>query len=240
MRGGTTDCGYFTVDGSLSKVKVQSQTKTINEEQLYEIDTNENKQNLCSIQIEQFNNHSSKQIYRAKSQLELRKLSQQHSIMHRYSLPIIHDHITNQQSKRFHSISSLFLSDIPNSTKHIADVLRLLYQIIECEAATVLEYFLKKHQDEFNNYFYTAANSSDMQLKPYELLSNIKSDRIYNVFASSNCAFLNSVTTSLCDRENNTLVHSLLGQNPLKYRPIEMIKMLERYMAHGLKEFINR
>ncbi|CAF0865762.1 unnamed protein product [Adineta steineri] len=63
---------------------------------------------------------------------------------------------------------------------------------------------------------------------------------IYNVLLSSNCAYFNTVTTSLCDRENNTLVHSLLGQNPLKYQPTEMIKMVERYMTCGLKEFINR
>jgi len=127
-----------------------------------------------------------------------------------------------------------------NSTKHTAYLLRLLHQMIEHEAATILEYFLKRHRNEFNDHFHTAASSSDIQLKTYELLSNIKSDRIYNVLLSSNCAYFNTVTTSLCDRENNTLVHSLLGQNPLKYQPTEMIKMVERYMTYGLKEFINR
>ena len=161
--------------------------------------------------------------------------------MHRHSLPSnIVDHPYDQPSKRFRSTSSFLLSNMSNSTKHTAHLLRLLHQMIELEAATILEYFLKKHRTEFNDHFHTAASSSDIQLKTYELLSNIKSDRIYNVLLSSNCAYFNTVTTSLCDRENNTLVHSLLGQNPLKYQPTEMIKMVERYMAYGLKEFINR
>ena len=161
---------------------------------------------------------------------------------HRHSLPTnaIVENSHDQPSKRFRSTSSFLLSNMPNSTKHTAHLLRLLHQMIEYEAATILDYFLKKHRNEFNDHFHTAANSSDIQLKTYELLANIKSDRIYNVLVSSNCAYFNSVTTSLCDRENNTLVHSLLAQNPLKYQPNEMIKMLERYMSNGLKEFINR
>jgi hypothetical protein len=161
--------------------------------------------------------------------------------MHRHSLPAnFYDNIPDQPSKRFRSTSSFLLSNMSNSTKHTAYLLRLLHQMIEHEAATILEYFLKRHRNEFNDHFHTAASSSDIQLKTYELLSNIKSDRIYNVLLSSNCAYFNTVTTSLCDRENNTLVHSLLGQNPLKYQPTEMIKMVERYMTYGLKEFINR
>jgi hypothetical protein len=161
--------------------------------------------------------------------------------MHRHSLPAnIYEHMNDQPSKRFRSTSSFLLSNMSNSTKHTAYLLRLLHQMIEREAATILDYFLKRHLDEFNDHFHKAASSSDIQLKTYELLSNIKSDRIYNVLLSSNCAYFNTVTTSLCDRENNTLVHSLLGQNPLKYQPTEMIKMVERYMACGLKEFINR
>lgn len=161
--------------------------------------------------------------------------------MHRHSLPCnVYEHSTDQPSKRFRSTSSFLLSNMSNSTKHTAHLLRLLHQMIELEAATILEYFLKKHRTEFNDHFHTAASSSDIQLKTYELLSNIKSDRIYNVLLSSNCAYFNTVTTSLCDRENNTLVHALLGQNPMKYQPTEMIKMVERYMAYGLKEFINR
>jgi hypothetical protein len=161
--------------------------------------------------------------------------------MHRHSLPVnVYENIHDQPSKRFRSTSSFLLSNMSNSTKNTAHLLRLLHQMIEHEAATILEYFLKRHRNEFNDHFHTAASSSDIQLKTYELLSNIKSDRIYNVLLSSNCAYFNTVTTSLCDRENNTLVHSLLGQNPLKYQPTEMIKMVERYMAYGLKEFINR
>lgn len=161
--------------------------------------------------------------------------------MHRHSLPSnVYDYPFDQPSKRFRSTSSFLLSNMSNSTKHTAHLLRLLHQMIEHEAGTILEYFLKKHRNEFNDHFHTAASSSDIQLKTYELLSNIKSDRIYNVLLSSNCAYFNTVTTSLCDRENNTLVHSLLGQNPLKYQPTEMIKMVERYMTYGLKEFINR
>lgn len=127
-----------------------------------------------------------------------------------------------------------------NSNKHTTQLLRLLHQMIECEAANILDYFLKQHRDEFNEHFHSTVRSSDIQLKTYELLSNIKSDRIYKVLCSSNCAYFSTVTTSLCDRENNTLVHSLLSQNPLKYQPKEMIKMLERYMSCGLNEFINR
>lgn len=161
--------------------------------------------------------------------------------MHRHSLPAnVYDNPCDQPSKRFRSTSSFLLSNMSNSTKHTAHLLRLLHQMIEHEAGTILEYFLKRHRNEFNDHFHTAASSSDIQLKTYELLSNIKSDRIYNVLLSSNCAYFNTVTTSLCDRENNTLVHSLLGQNPLKYQPTEMIKMVERYMNYGLKEFINR
>ena len=77
-------------------------------------------------------------------------------------------------------------------------------------------------------------------MKTYELLSNIKSIRIYNVLLSSHCVYFNNLTTNLCDRDNNTLLHLLLGQNPFKYQPNEMIKIVERYMMNGLKEFINR
>jgi len=195
------------------------------------------------MEIEPVNNHTQRSdvIFRTKSQQQLTKLPNNSNIMHRHSLPInVSENALDQPSKRFRSTSSFLLSNMANSTKHTAHLLRLLHQMIEHEAATILEYFLKRHRNEFNDHFHTAASSSDIQLKTYELLSNIKSDRIYNVLLSSNCAYFNTVTTSLCDRENNTLVHSLLGQNPLKYQPTEMIKMVERYMAYGLKEFINR
>ncbi|CAF3998269.1 unnamed protein product [Rotaria magnacalcarata] len=96
------------------------------------------------------------------------------------------------------------------------------------------------HYDDRQAEYINSYGGKLQELKTYELLSNIKSDKIYDVLLSSDCAYFNRVTTSLCDRENNTLVHSLLGQNPLKYQPTEMIKMVERYMEYGLKEFINR
>ncbi|CAF0756503.1 unnamed protein product [Rotaria sp. Silwood1] len=238
----TTDGGYYTVDGSSVRVKSQPQIATVDREKLLEIHIEENIQNLYITQTEQFNHPTRRNevIHRTKSQQQLNKLSNNNYVMHRRSLPTnVYDHIIDQPSKRFRSTSSL-LSNISNSTKHTAHLLRLLHQMIEHEAETILEYFLEKHCNEFNDHFYTAVNSSDIQLQTYELLSNIKSDKIYNVLLSSNCAYFDRVTTSLCDRENNTLVHSLLGQNPLKYQPTEMIKMVERYMTCGLKEFINR
>ncbi|CAF2759143.1 unnamed protein product [Rotaria sp. Silwood2] len=238
----TTDGGYYTVDESSVRIKSQPLITTIDREKLLEQHIEENIQNLCIRQTEQFKRHvkQNEVIRRTKSQQQLNKLSNNSYTMHRRSLPTnVNDHIIDQPSKRFRSTSSL-LSNISNSTKNTAHLLHLLHQIIEHEAETLLEYFLKKHRDEFNDYFYTASNSSDIQLQTYELLSNIKSDKIYNALLSSNCAYFDRATTSLCDRENNTLVHSLLGQNPLKYQPTEMIKMVERYMACGLKEFINR
>ena len=180
-------------------------------------------------------------ISRTKSHQQLCKSANSCLTTHRHSLPTnVFEQANDQSSRRFRSTSSFLLSNMSNSSKHTAQLLRLLHQIIEHEAATILEYFLKRHRDEFNDHFHSAARSSDIQLKTYELLCNIKSDRIYKVLCSSNCAYFSTVTTSLCDRENNTLVHSLLGQNPMKYQPSEMIKMLERYMSCGLNEFINR
>ncbi|CAF1203601.1 unnamed protein product [Rotaria sordida] len=239
----TTDGGYYTVDESSVQIKSQPLITTINRKKLLEIHMEENIQNLCITQTEQFHHHKKQNevIHRTKSQQQLTKFSYNNRTMHRRSLPNnVYYHIIDQPSKHFRSTSSSLLSNISNPTKHTAYLLRLLHQMIEHEAETILEYFLKKHCDEFNNHFYTATKSSDIQLQTYELLSNIKSDKIYNVLLSSNCAYFDQVTTSLCDRENNTLVHSLLGQNPLKYQPTEMIKMVERYMTYGLKEFINR
>ncbi len=242
----TTDGGYYTVDGSSGRVKLQPPIPPVDEQQLLQqIHIEENIENLCPIETEPVHDRllqRSDIILRTKSQQQLTKISNQCNTMHRHSLPanVYDNNIFDQPSKRFRSTSSFLLSNMSNSTKQTAYLLRLLHQMIELEAATILEYFLKKHRTEFNDHFHTAASSSDIQLKTYELLSNIKSDRIYNVLLSSNCAYFNTVTTSLCDRENNTLVHSLLGQNPLKYQPTEMIKMVERYMAYGLKEFINR
>jgi len=236
----TTDGGYYTVDGSSGRVKAQPPIAPVDRQQLREIHIEEN---ICPIEIAPVHSHTQRSdvIHRTKSQQQLTKQPNNSTLMHRHSLPInVYDHVIDQPSKRFRSTSSFLLSNMSNSTKHTAHLLRLLHQMIEHEAATILEYFLKRHRNEFNDHFHTAASSSDIQLKTYELLSNIKSDRIYNVLLSSNCAYFNTVTTSLCDRENNTLVHSLLGQNPLKYQPTEMIKMVERYMAYGLKEFINR
>ncbi|CAF4459357.1 unnamed protein product [Rotaria socialis] len=235
----TTDGGYFTVDGSSGNVKLQPLMKTVDQEMCID----ENLQNLCIAETEQFT-HSSKQnelIPRTKSQQQLNKLSSNNYTMHRRSLPnnVFHSSM-DQPSKRCLSTSSFLLSNIPNSTKQTAHLLRLLHQMIEHEAADILEYFLRVHRNEFNDHFHAAISSSDIELKTYELLSNIKSDKIYNVLLSSDCTYFNRVTTSLCDRENNTLVHSLLGQNPLKYQPTEMIKMVEFYMEYGLKEFINR
>lgn len=233
----TTDGGYYTVDDSSGRVKSHPPLATLDEQQFHEIHMKENTENLCPIQ----SSTQTSVIHRTKSQQQLLKYLSNSNSSHRHSLPnTMVDCIHDQPSKRFRSTSSFLLSNMPNSTKHTAHLLRLLHQMIEYEAATVLDYFLKKHRTEFNEHFHMAANSSDIQLKTYELLANIKSDRIYNVLVSSNCAYFNSVTTSLCDRENNTLVHSLLAQNPLKYQPNEMIKMLERYMSNGLKEFINR
>jgi hypothetical protein len=242
----TTDGGYYTVDGSSGRVKLQPPIPPVDEQQLLQqIHIEENIENLCPIETEPVHDRllqRSDVILRTKSQQQLTKISNHCNTMHRHSLPanVYDNNIFDQPSKRFRSTSSFLLSNMSNSTKQTAYLLRLLHQMIELEAATILEYFLKKHRTEFNDHFHTAASSSDIQLKTYELLSNIKSDRIYNVLLSSNCAYFNTVTTSLCDRENNTLVHSLLGQNPLKYQPTEMIKMVERYMAYGLKEFINR
>ncbi|CAF1468579.1 unnamed protein product [Adineta ricciae] len=241
----TTDGGYYTVDGSSGRVKTQPlPTVPVKQQQLREIQNQEMNLNLCSVNTNQL--HDCRQvnevIHRTKSQQQLIKLLNSPShIIHRHSLPTnVYDQVNDQPARRSRSTSSFLLSTMSNSTKHTAYLLRLLHQMIEREAATILEYFLRRHLDEFNDHFHKAASSSDIQLKTYELLSNIKSDRIYNVLLSSNCAYFNTVTTSLCDRENNTLVHSLLGQNPLKYQPTEMIKMVERYMACGLKEFINR
>ncbi|CAF4209432.1 unnamed protein product [Rotaria magnacalcarata] len=235
----TTDGGYFTVDGSSGKVKLQPLMETVDQEMCID----ENLQNLGIAETKQFI-HPSQQnefIPRTKSQQQLNKLSSSNYTMHRRSLPnnVFHPSMS-QPSKRCRSTSSFLLSNIPNSTKQTAHLLRLLHQMIEHEAADILEYFLKVHRDEFDDHFHAAISSSDIELKTYELLSNIKSDKIYDVLLSSDCAYFNRVTTSLCDRENNTLVHSLLGQNPLKYQPTEMIKMVERYMEYGLKEFINR
>ncbi|CAF1024508.1 unnamed protein product [Adineta steineri] len=243
--GATTDGGYYTVDGSSGRIKTQAlSTAPVDRQQLREIHIEENIQNSCTggTERESGRTQRSEVISRTKSHQQLNKLNNNnYNSMHRHSLPInVYDHMNDQPSKRFRSTSSFLLSNMSNSTKHTAYLLRLLHQMIEREAATILEYFLKRHLDEFNDHFHKAASSSDIQLKTYELLSNIKSDRIYNVLLSSNCAYFNTVTTSLCDRENNTLVHSLLGQNPLKYQPTEMIKMVERYMTCGLKEFINR
>ncbi|CAF4349039.1 unnamed protein product, partial [Rotaria magnacalcarata] len=63
--------------------------------------------------------------------------------------------------------------------------------MIEHEAADILEYFLKVHRDEFDDHFHAAISSSDIELKTYELLSNIKSDKIYDVLLSSDCAYFN-------------------------------------------------
>ncbi|UJR35709.1 hypothetical protein I4U23_028459 [Adineta vaga] len=243
--GATTDGGYYTVDGSSGRVKTQPLpvAPVERQEQLRETHLKEVISNLCPVNTEQMNHcrQQSEVIHRTKSQQQLTKLSNSSHSMHRHSLPInVYDQTNDQTSKRFRSTSSFLLSNMSNSTKHTAYLLRLLHQMIEREAATILEYFLRRHLDEFNDHFHKAASSSDIQLKTYELLANIKSDRIYNVLLSSNCAYFNTVTTSLCDRENNTLVHSLLGQDPLKYQPTEMIKMVERYMTYGLKEFINR
>jgi hypothetical protein len=239
----TTDGGYCTVDGSSVRIKSQPTMAPVDGQVLPEMHQDKTRTHRCSTELEQVSSHAQRSeiISRTKSQQQLSKVSSHCLAMHRHSLPLnIYDHVVDQPSKRFRSTSSFLLSNMSNSTKHTASLLRLLHQMIEHEAATILEYFLKRHRDEFNDHFHSAARSSDIQLKTYELLSNIKSDRIYNVLSSSNCAYFNTVTTSLCDRENNTLVHSLLGQNPLKYQPSEMIKMLERYMKCGLNEFINR
>lgn len=238
--GATTDGGYCTVDGSSERIKAPAHQPPADAIHLPDMHPEKTKTNLCSI-----NHHSDAQrtecLSRSKSQYQLTKLSNSSQTKHRNSLPNnVYDNALDQPSKRYRSTSSFLLSNMGNSSKRTAHLLRLLHQMIEYEAATILEYFLNRHREEFNAHFHSAARSSDIQLKTYELLANIKSDRIYNVLSSSNCAYFNTVTTSLCDRENNTLVHSLLSQNPLKYQPTEMIKMIERYMSCGLNEFINR
>ena len=238
--GATTDGGYCTVDGSSERIKAQSHLPPADAQHLSDIHPVKTKVNRCPIDIETNNSHVQRLelISRSKSQHQLPKSCLN---VHRNSLPSnVFETTLDQPSKRYRSTSSFLLTNMSNATKHTAHLLRLLHQMIEYEAAAILEYFLNRHRDEFNSHFHSAARSSDIQLKTYELLANIKSDRIYNVLSSSNCAYFNTVTTSLCDRENNTLVHSLLSQNPLKYQPEEMIKMLERYMTCGLNEFINR
>ena len=94
-------------------------------------------------------------IYRTKSQQQLSQLLNKNYTIHRRSLPHnIYHHATNQSSIRFRS-SSMFLSNISNFKNHTTYFLHLLYQIIEHEAAIILEHFLKTYRHEFNNHFHT-------------------------------------------------------------------------------------
>ncbi|CAF1455414.1 unnamed protein product, partial [Didymodactylos carnosus] len=244
----TTDGGYQTislVDGSIdggdcttgkkqtTLPPVNSTTRESNDSLSFHQFKDSSTMSLCSTTRE--NHHiKRKPISRAVSQQIDNILPT--SSDHRLSLPDglkpLHESSITSTSSSCLSLSNSQTKTPIFQTKNAIKLCRLLNQMIECESECILEHFLKQNQQELYDYFNT--DKTNTKLKTYDILSNVKSEKIYNVLLRY------SFKTTICDKNNNTLLHLLFKNRPYDYDPKQLKIITERYLNNGLKEFLNR
>ncbi|CAF1364695.1 unnamed protein product, partial [Didymodactylos carnosus] len=131
------------------------------------------------------------------------------------------------------STSSLMSLSNPNRSplfhrKTSTKMYRLIQKMIDSESEHILKYFLKQYEEELQN------NQQQQFKTSFDLLANVKSERIYNVLTCY------SFKTTNCDKNNNTLLHLLFKNKPNDFESKQMKIITERYLTSGLKEFLNR
>ncbi|CAF0961792.1 unnamed protein product [Didymodactylos carnosus] len=245
----TTDGGYYTtslVDGSvedggdsINKTKATLLKTTTNNNSLMFLPFNDNSTMSLWSTARENNNQA---VYRKNTNQLNRTISQQMGtnvkapITGRLSLPNALEINGISYSSSTSSLISLSSPKTPSLFHHKTStkIFRLVQQMIDSESEYILDYFLKQSQQEL--YVNHHPHQQQEQLKIlYNLLANVKSERIYNVLSR-----YYSFKITICDKNNNTLLHLLFSNKPHNFEPEQMKIITERYLTTGLKDFLNR